>query len=138
MRIAKEQGLDLVEVAPNITPPVARILDFEKFRYEVSKKEQQAKKNAKDVELKELWFTPRIADHDLQTRLRRVEEFLEDGNKVFLRVKFTGREMGHQEFGHILLKKIFDSLGDKARIERDAKFEGRSLTVIIGPSKGSK
>lgn len=135
---AREKSLDLVEIAPNINPPVAKILDFEKFRYEESKKEQAAKKHARDVELKELWFTPRIADHDLQTRLRRVLEFLQDNSKVMLRIKFTGREMGHQELGHILLKKIFDQLGERIVIERDPKFEGRSLTTIIGPSKGNK
>lgn len=127
----------MVEIAPNVNPPVARILDFEKFRYEESKKEQAAKKRAKDVELKELWFTPRIAEHDLQTRLNRVTEFLEEGNKVFLRVKFKGREMAHTEFGFALLKKIFDQFGDKIAIERDPKLEGRSITAIIGRSKGS-
>lgn len=138
LRIAREKQLDLVEVAPNIIPPVARILDFEKFRYEVSKKEQTARKNAKDVELKELWFTPRIAQHDLQTRLRRVDQFLQGNNKVMIRIKFTGREMAHQEFGYLLLKRILEQLGDKAIIEREAKFEGRSLTTIIGPSHGGK
>lgn len=135
---ARTLGLDLVEIAPNANPPVAKILDFEKFRYEESKKEQAAKKNAKDVELKELWFTPRIAEHDLQTRLRRVEEFLQNGNKVMLRVKFTGREMAHTEFGHELMRRIFDLLGEKIMVERDPKMEGRSLTAIIGPNKGGK
>ena len=138
LKIAQEQGLDLVEIASGVNPPIARILDFEKFRYEESKKEQAAKKNAKDVELKELWFTPRIADHDLQTRVRRVDDFLKDNNKVMLRVKFRGREMGHQEFGMQVLQKIFGVLGDKIQIEREPKFEGRSLTAIIGRSNGNK
>ncbi len=133
---AKAQEFDLVEVAASANPPVARILDFEKFKYEESKKEQAAKKHAKDVELKELWFTPRIAEHDLQTRLNRVTEFLDEGDKVFLRVKFKGREMAHPEFGFDLLKKIFTQLGDKIAIEREPKMEGRSITAIIGRSKG--
>ncbi len=136
MEKAKAQELDLVEVAANANPPVARILEFEKFRYEESKKEQAAKKHAKDVELKELWFTPRIAEHDLQTRLNRVDEFLDQGNKIFLRVKFKGREMAHTEFGFQLLRKIFAQLGDKIAIEREPKLEGRSITAIIGKSKG--
>ncbi len=126
-----------MEIAPNINPPVARILDFEKFRYEESKKEQAAKKHAKDVELKELWLTPRIAEHDLQTRLNRVDEFLGDGNKIMLRVKFRGREMAHTEFGFQLLQRIFAQLGDKIAVEREPKLEGRSITAIIGKSKGS-
>lgn len=128
--------MDLVEIAPNATPPVARILDFKKFKYEESKKEQLAKKNAKDVELKELWLTPRIAEHDLETRLRRVEEFLRDGNRVMFRVKFKGREMAHTEFGFALLDKIYSYFGDKIKIERPAKLEGRNITVIIGKGKG--
>lgn len=133
---AEEQGLDLVEIAPNIKPPVAKILDFKKFRYDENKKEQQAKKNAHDVELKELWFTPRIAEHDLNTRLARADEFLAEGNKIMFRVKFKGREMAHPEFGYQLLNKIFERFGDKISIEREPKFEGRSITAIIGRSKG--
>lgn len=118
-------------------PPVARIVDFQKFRYEENKKEQIAKKNAKAVELKEIWLTPRIAEHDLETRLRRAEEFIGDGNKIFFRVKFKGREMGNLGLGFELLKKVYEKLGDKISIEREAKVEGRSITVIIGRSKGT-
>jgi translation initiation factor IF-3 len=132
IRKAKELGLDLVEIAAKATPPVAKIVDFQKFRYEENKKEQAAKKNAKDVELKEIWLTPRIAEHDLQTRLRRVDEFLGDGNKIMFRVKFKGREMAHLNFGFDLLNKIMAQLGEKARVERDPKVEGRSITAIIG------
>ncbi|MBI3486040.1 translation initiation factor IF-3 [Candidatus Daviesbacteria bacterium] len=134
---AKELGLDLVEIAPNASPPVAKILEFQKFRYEENKKEQAAKKHAKEVEIKELWFTPRIAEHDLQTRLNRVEEFLKEGNKIMLRVKFRGREMAHTEFGFALLQKIFGLLGEKITIDREPKLEGRSITAIIGRAKGS-
>lgn len=135
---AQELGLDLVEVAPGITPPIAKILDFEKFRYDESKKEQAARKNAKDVELKELWFTPRIAEHDLNTRLKRVDEFIKDNNKIMLRVKFKGREMVHTEVGFELLKKIYAILGEKITIEREAKLEGRSITAIIGRNTKGK
>jgi translation initiation factor IF-3 len=132
MKMAHDQDLELVEIAPNAKPPVAKILDFKKFKYEESKREQAAKKHAKDVELKEIWLTPRIAEHDLQTRLRRVDEFLKDGHKIMFRVKFKGREMAHLEFGFELLKKIFAHLGDRMSIERDPKVEGRSITAIVG------
>jgi translation initiation factor IF-3 len=127
---------DLVEIAPNAKPPVAKILEFQKFKYEESKREQAAKKHAKEVELKEIWLTPRIAEHDLQTRLNRVEQFLKDGDKIMFRVKFKGREMAHVEFGYNLLIKIFETLGNKIAIEREPKLEGRSITAIIGRSKG--
>lgn len=138
LKKAVDLGLDLVEIAPQAKPPVAKIVDFQKFKYEESKKEQAAKKHAKDVELKEIWLSPRIASHDLETRLRRVDEFLEDGNKIQLRVKFKGREMAHLEFGFKLLQDIFARLGDKISVEREPKLEGRSITAIIGKSKGNK
>lgn len=137
---AKELELDLVEIAPQAVPPVARIVNFNKFKYEEGKKEQQAKKNAKEVELKELWFTPRIAENDMQTRLRRVDEFLGENNKVFLRIKFTYREMAHREYGPEVMARIMNFLGDKVVIEREPRFEGRAYTAIIGRNKkiGSK
>ena len=131
---AKEEGLDLVEVAQNADPPVARIVDFKKLRYEESKKEKPGKKGGGD--LKELWLSPRIADHDLNVRLRRTEEFFKDGHKVKLSVKFKGREMAHPEFGHQLLQKAIAHFGDTVEIEREAKFEGRKLSLIIAKSKG--
>jgi translation initiation factor IF-3 len=136
IRRAKELDLDLVEIAGNVNPPVAKIIDFQKFRYDENKKEQAAKKHAKDVELKEIWLSPRIAEHDLETRLRRVNEFLDEGARIMLRVKFKGREMAHLEFGYALLKKIFERYGDRISIDREPKQEGRSITAIIGKGKG--
>jgi translation initiation factor IF-3 len=135
---AADQNLDLVEVASNANPPVARIVDFQKFRYQESKKEQAAKKHARDVELKEIWLSPRIAEHDLMTRLRRAEEFIGKGNKVKLSVKFKGREMAHPELGHQVLGHAMTFFGDRITTERDVKFEGRNLTTIIGQAKGGK
>lgn len=132
---AKEAELDLIEVAANADPPVARIIDFQKFRYQEGKKQQAAKKNS-GSDLKELWLSPRIAEHDLQVRLNRAEEFLKDGNKVKLTVKFKGREMAHPENGHLVLKKAVEHFGDRILIERESKFEGRRLSVIIAKSKG--
>lgn len=135
--MAKEQSLDLVEVAPNISPPVARIVDFQKFRYTERKKEQLAKKHAKDVELKEIWLSPRIAQHDLEVRLKKAEEFLTKGNKVKITVKFRGREMAHPEIGRQIVDQALKYLGDNVTIERESRFEGRNLTLIIAAVKKS-
>lgn len=134
---AKELELDLIEVAPQADPPVARIFDFQKFRYEESKRERGSKKGSEGG-LKELWLSPRIAEHDLQVRLDRTKEFLNEGYKVKLTVKFKGREMTHPELGHHVLEKAMRRLGDKAALEREPRFEGRRLSMIITKIKGGK
>jgi translation initiation factor IF-3 len=133
---AKELELDLVEIAPNINPPIARIVDFKKFKYEENKKAQAARKSA-GAQLKELWLSPRIADHDLGVRLARADEFLKDGDKVKLTVKFKGREMAHPEVGRQVLDKALAHFGETINIERDTKFEGRNLSVIFAKAKGA-
>ncbi|MBI2017904.1 translation initiation factor IF-3 [Candidatus Daviesbacteria bacterium] len=136
---AREQSLDLVEIAPNATPPVAKIVNYQKFKYAENKKERTAKRGDSSAGgLKELWFSPRIAKHDIQVRLNRVEEFLKMGYKVKLTVKFRGRELGHKELGYKVLRQIFDVLGGKAEAENDPKFEGRNLSVVVVKSKGAK
>ena len=132
---SKEAGLDLIEVAPNADPPVARIIDFQKFRYQETKKDQAGKRSSGGV-LKELWLSPRIAEHDLMVRLNRAEEFLKEGDKVKLTVKFKGREMAHPENGHQVLEKCLDHFGERIVVERDRKFEGKRLSVIIAKAKG--
>lgn len=134
---AKQLELDLVEIAPNSDPPVAKITDFQKVRYTEKKKAEAAKRQA-GAQLKELWLSPRIADHDLGVRLDRAEEFLKDGDKVKLTVKFKGREMAHPELGQRVLQKTLDHFGKVIQIERESKFEGRNLSVIIAKSKGNK
>lgn len=131
-------GLDLIEIAPNIDPPVAKIADFQKFRYDENKKERVSKRGASSGDLKELWLSPRIAEHDLQVRLNRTEEFLKEGHKVKLTVKFKGREMAHQEVGHKVLQEALTLLGNKVAVERDPKMEGRKLSMILGKAKGGK
>ena len=133
---AKELGQDLIEIAPNADPPVAKIADFQKFRYEENKKERASRKGGGAGELKELWLSPRIAEHDLKVRLARTEEFLKEGHKVKLTVKFKGREMAHQELGHQVLQEALNLLGDKVAVERESKFEGRKLSMIVGRGKG--
>lgn len=130
---AREQGLDLVEVAPQAQPPVAKIVDFGKFRYQEEKKEQEARKHTKEVELKEIWLSPRIARHDLEVRLKKADEFLKRGDKVKLTVKFKGREMAHPEVGQEVVRDALNYFGDKVSVERETKFEGRNLTTIIAP-----
>ena len=134
---AKALKLDLIEIAAQADPPVARIFDFKKFRYEESKKERGSKR-AGEGGLKELWLSPRIAEHDLNVRLDRTREFLNEGHKVKLTVKFKGREMTHPELGHRVLQEAISALGEKAAIEREPKFEGRRLSMIVAKSKGGK
>lgn len=134
---AKEQGLDLVEVASHADPPVARIVDFQKFRYEENKKERSAKKDSGGG-LKELWLSPRIEEHDIKVRLARTEEFLKMGHKVRLVVKFKGRELAHRELGFKVLDEALALLGDKVSIEREPRFEGRNLSIILSKSRGGK
>lgn len=130
--------MDLIEIAPNADPPVAKIIDFQKFRYEENKKDRGARKGSSEGGLKELWLSPRIDDHDLNVRLKRAEEFLKKGNKVKLTVKFKGREMGHPELGRAVLNHALEQLQDQAAVETEPKFEGRKLFMIITKVKGGK
>lgn len=137
MEKAKEVEHDLIEIAPQADPPVARIANFQKFRYEESKKERASRKGHEGG-LKELWLSPRIAKHDLEVRLNRTKEFLDAGHKVKLTVKFKGREMAHPELGNKVLQEVVAMLGNGAAIEREPKFEGRKLSMIVGKGKGGK
>lgn len=134
---AKELGLDLVEVASQADPPVARIVNFQKFRYEENKKDKTSRKDSAGG-LKELWLSPRIEEHDIKVRLNRTEEFLKEGHKVKLVVKFKGREMAHRELGQKILDEALALLGDKVSVEREPKFEGRNLSIILSKSRGGK
>ncbi len=135
---AKTLGQDLIEIAPAADPPVAKIADFQKFRYDENKKERASKKGASTGGLKELWLSPRIAEHDLQVRLSKTEEFLKEGHKVKLTVKFKGREMAHPEVGRRVLQEALSFLGDNVTIDKEAKFEGRKLSIILGKGKGGR
>lgn len=134
---AQEMGLDLVEIAPDAVPPVAKIIDYKKFKYLEDKKEKEARKKTKQTELKEVRFTPFIGEHDLQTGLRKVKEFLSDGNLVKISIVFKGRQMAHQEFGPKLLEKIMTELAGLALMERPPRMEGRRFVSIIRAAKGT-
>jgi translation initiation factor IF-3 len=138
LEAAKKQGLTLVEVAPTAKPPVAKIVEFGKFRYQEEKKLKSQQKKTKGSELKEVRFSPFIAENDFNTRLKRVTEFLEEKNKVKLTVTFTGRQMGSKPFGYALLKKIVDGYGDRITVDMQPKFLGRYLMMIISPLNKSK
>ncbi len=140
MQMARQNGVDLVEVAPNADPPVCRLLDYGKLRYLYSKKERESKKTQKNTELREVRFRPNIGVHDLEAKLRKVKELIEDGSKVKLTVRFRGREAVHQQLGLSLLKRVADDLKEDVRLEKPPSMEGRALSMILIPSapKGEK
>ena len=131
LRRSEEEGLDLVEISPNATPPVCKIMDYGKYRYEQSKKEKDSKKKQHVIVLKEIRLRPRTEDHDLDFKIKHARKFLEQKNKVKFTVMFRGREMAYKEFGEKLLDKVTEKLEDIAKIEMDKKFEGRSLTMTF-------
>ncbi len=130
---AYEKGLDLVEVSPNAKPPVCRILDFGKYKYEQAKKAKQAKKKQHTVQLKEMRYRPKIEEHDYGFKTKHVRDFLLQGFKVKLYVEFRGREMAHIEFGKKIMERLQEDLQDVAVVEQKAKMEGRSLIMIVMP-----
>lgn len=136
LQIAEERHLDLVEVAPNAKPPVCRIMDYGKFRYEQQKREKEAKKKQKILTLKEVKLRPNIEDHDFYVKMKNAQRFLEDGSKVKVTIMFRGREMSHPELGRKLLVRFADELKDIAKVEKDPKIEGRNMTMIIAALKG--
>lgn len=137
LKKAREENLDLVEIAPTASPPVAKIIDFNKFIYQEEKKKKEEKKKSKSSETKELRLGPFMNDHDLMVMIRRGREFLGDGNKVKFVVKFAGRQITHPEFGENILKRAIDELSDISKIEREKHFEGRQLIAIIYPAKNT-
>ncbi|MBM3865215.1 MAG: translation initiation factor IF-3 [Verrucomicrobia bacterium] len=136
INLALENGLDLVEVAPNATPPVCRIMDFGKYVYEEQKKGSHSKSTASKI--KEIEFTARIEQHDYETKLRHAEEFLDHGNKVKMRLKFRGREMAHTEIGFEVMKRAVADLGGMAHADADPKLIGRNIHVMLTPLPANK
>ena len=130
---AAEAGLDLVEVAPNATPPVCRIMDFGKFKYQQSKKAQQAKKKQKVIQVKELKVRPKTDEHDLETKAKHARRFLEEGNKIKVTVRFRGREIVHPDRGEMVLKKLMELLQGFATVESPPKMEGRTMVMVVTP-----
>ena len=130
---ARDLGLDLVEVAPKARPPVCRIMDYGKYKYELAKKDRQAKKKQQVFQLKEMRFRPKIDEHDYRFKKNHVREFLEAGNKVRVFVRFRGREIVHQEMGHRILNRIVEDLSDIADVDMAPKQEGNTLSMVLSP-----
>ena len=133
--LADEDGLDLVEIAPNGEPPVCRIMDYGKFRFEQAKKAQVARKKQKNTQLKEVKFRPGTEDHDYQVKMRNVRRFLDEGDKVKLTLRFRGREMAHKELGAAMLKKVETDLGEEITVEQYPRMEGRQMVMMISSKK---
>lgn len=136
IRRAQQQGLDLVEVAPNANPPVCRIVDFGKFRYEMAKQEKDKKQSAS--RLKELKFRVNIDEHDYMTKIRRGEQFLDKGNKLKVQLQFRGREMAHKDLGEAVMRRVRDDLAGMAVVEMEAKQVGRSINMTLSPLPAAK
>ena len=130
-RLADEKNLDLVKIAPTATPPVCRIMDYGKYRYEQAKREKEARKNQKTIEVKEVRMNLNIDDHDLNTKINNAIKFLKAGNKVKVSVRFRGREMAHQELGRALLERFAQACTEYGTVDKPAKMEGRSLSMFM-------
>jgi translation initiation factor IF-3 len=135
MQLAEEAGLDLVEISPSATPPVCKIMDFGKFKYETQKKEAEARKKQKIIEIKEVKFRPNTDTHDYEVKMRNVMRFLEDGDKVKVTLRFRGREMAHQDLGRILLDRVAEDVKEIGKVESMPRVEGRQMVMMIGPTK---
>jgi translation initiation factor IF-3 len=131
LQMARAAGLDLVEIAPNAQPPVCKILDYGKFKFDSEKKARLAKKNQKQVEIKEIRMQPNIDTHDLEFKARNAKEFLDKGNKVKFTVRFRGREMAHTDIGKETLDKIVEQLGMPVKIEKSVQMEGRMMSITV-------
>jgi translation initiation factor IF-3 len=138
LAMAREQNTDLVEVAPQADPPVCRLMDFGKFQYERAKRDREARKAQKEVEVKEIRLRPKTGEHDIAVVLRRARKFLQDGSKVKARVRFRGREITHPEVAEDLLRRVANDLQDVADVEKSPGMEGRSLLMILAPKSGAK
>jgi translation initiation factor IF-3 len=136
LRNARQNDVDLVEVAPNADPPVVRMLDYGKLRYLYSKRDRESRKSQKSTELREVRFRPNIGIHDLESKMRKVKEFIDDGSKVKLTVRFRGREAVHQQSGLALLKRVADEMKEEVRLEKPPSMEGRALSMILIPAAG--
>lgn len=133
---AQEVGLDLVEIAPHASPPVAKIIDFAKFRYQQEKKEREAKKKEKKgTEIKEVWLTPFMATNDYLVKAGKIKEFLAEGHKVRIAVRFKGRQMGRKDSGYIIVKRLEEDIKEEGKIEQQPKFLGRQLVTTLTPIK---
>ena len=134
LALAEEAGLDLVEISPNANPPVCKIMDFGKYKYEQQKRESEARKKQKTIEVKEVKFRPNTDTNDYDVKMRNVFKFLENGDKVKVTLRFRGREMAHQNLGRELLERVAEDTKDVGKVENFPKMEGRQMVMMIGPA----
>ncbi len=135
LRLAEEADVDLVEIAPTAEPPVVRLMDYGKFKYQEQKKAHEAKLKQKIIEVKEIKFRPGTDDHDYDTKVRKLREFLEEGDKAKVTLRFRGREMAHQDLGMKLLERVRGDLEEHALVEQMPRLEGRQMVMMLGPKK---
>lgn len=135
LRAAGERNLDLVCVAPTAKPPVCRIMDYGKYKFEQAKREKEARKNQKVINIKEIRLSPTIEEHDFQTKLKAAQRFLADGDKVKVAVRFRGRQITHTDIGQQVLLQMAEALKDQASVEREPKVEGRNMIMILAPKQ---
>ena len=133
LRKAEEAGLDLVEISPNADPPVCKILDIGKYKYEEQKRKNEARKKQKVIEVKEIKLRPNIDDHDYDVKMRAMKRFLEEGDKVKVTLRFRGREMAHMELGHQLLARVKAHFEESAKVEQEPRSEGRQIVMVVAP-----
>lgn len=131
--LAQAAGLDLVEIAPNSTPPVAKILDYGKYKFQAQKKAAEARKKQKVVEIKEIKLRPMIDDHDYDVKMKAMQRFFEEGDKVKITLRFRGREMAHQELGYKLLQRVKEDTDKISKVESEPRFEGRQMVMLLAP-----
>lgn len=136
--IAKAKGLDLVEISPTAMPPVCRIMDYGKYQYQESKRQREAKKHQKVIEVKEIKFRPKVDEHDYTFKRKHIERFIEDGDKVKATIFFRGREMAHPEIGHRILMRLIEDLAEVAQPETMPRMEGNQMHTILTQKKGAK
>lgn len=135
LELAYKAGLDLVEVSPNADPPVCKILDYGKYKFEEQKRRAEIRKKQKIIEIKEIQLRPGIDKHDFEVKMRSARKFIEEGDKLKITLRFRGRELSHQELGSDVLKRVQDSLGDIAKVEQFPKLEGKRMIMVMGPTK---
>jgi translation initiation factor IF-3 len=137
LQMARDAGLDLVEIAPQAQPPVCKLLDYGKYKFELEKKNRESRKHQKQIRIKEIRMQPKIDGHDLEFKTRHIREFLDEGNKVKVTIRFRGRELAHTELGKDVLDKILVMLEDSFIVEKPAQMEGRTMSLLLNP-KGNK
>lgn len=135
IQLAEEKELDLVEVAPNANPPVCRMMDYGKYLYEKQKREREARKAQKQVEIKEVRLRPKTDEHDIQVVLKKIRKFVDDGDKVRVRIRFRGREIAHPDVARNLMKRVAEDVSEVATVESNPSFEGRSMIMILAPAQ---